>query len=78
MVVSGAPEKEQNHAEKVCDMALDMIEAITDLKDPSTGTIVQIIKRQQICIHMVYFRQGRICGYESVFTLVLWWRVSSG
>lgn len=37
MVVSGAPEKEQNHAEKVCDMALDMIEAITDLKDPSTG-----------------------------------------
>nr|CAD7396488.1 unnamed protein product [Timema cristinae] len=36
MVVSGAPEKEQNHAEKVCDMALDMVEAITDLKDPST------------------------------------------
>nr|CAD7576366.1 unnamed protein product [Timema californicum] len=38
MVVSGAPEKEQSHAEKVCDMALDMVEAITDLKDPSTGT----------------------------------------
>lgn len=37
MVVSGAPEKEINHAEKVCDMALDMIQAITDLKDPSTG-----------------------------------------
>ncbi|XP_058823747.1 soluble guanylate cyclase 88E [Topomyia yanbarensis] len=42
MVVSGAPEKEQNHAEKVCDMALDMIEAITDLKDPSTGTHLRI------------------------------------
>ena len=39
MVVSGAPEKEINHAEKVCDMALDMVEAITDLKDPSTGNI---------------------------------------
>lgn len=38
MVVSGAPEKEDNHAEKVCDMALDMVDAITDLKDPSTGT----------------------------------------
>lgn len=37
MVVSGAPEKEGNHAERVCDMALDMVEAIKDLKDPSTG-----------------------------------------
>ncbi|XP_049288276.1 soluble guanylate cyclase 88E isoform X1 [Anopheles funestus] len=42
MVVSGAPAKEQNHAEKVCDMALDMIEAITDLKDPSTGSHLRI------------------------------------
>lgn len=31
-----------NHAEKVCDMALDMIEAITDLKDPSTGQHLKI------------------------------------
>ena len=37
MVVSGAPEKEDNHAEKVCDMALDMLDAIKGLKDPSTG-----------------------------------------
>nr|CAD7409784.1 unnamed protein product [Timema poppensis] len=42
MVVSGAPEKEQSHAEKVCDMALDMVEAITDLKDPSTGSHLKI------------------------------------
>jgi Adenylate and Guanylate cyclase catalytic domain len=41
-VVSGAPLKEQSHAEKVCDMALDMIEAITDLKDPSTGQHLKI------------------------------------
>jgi class 3 adenylate cyclase len=41
-VVSGAPEKELNHAEKVCDMALDMIEAITDLKDPSTSQHLKI------------------------------------
>lgn len=40
--MSGAPEKDQNHAEKVCDMALDMIEAITDLKDPSTGQHLKI------------------------------------
>ncbi|XP_055377567.1 soluble guanylate cyclase 88E [Condylostylus longicornis] len=42
MVVSGAPEKDTNHAEKVCDMALDMIDAIQDLKDPSTGQHLRI------------------------------------
>nr|XP_022900922.1 soluble guanylate cyclase 88E [Onthophagus taurus] len=42
MVVSGAPEKEVNHAEKVCNMALDMVNAITDLKDPSTGQHLRI------------------------------------
>lgn len=40
MVVSGAPMSEDNHAEKVCDMALDMVDAITDLKDPSTGKCI--------------------------------------
>ncbi|KAK9875559.1 hypothetical protein WA026_009365 [Henosepilachna vigintioctopunctata] len=42
MVVSGAPEKNGNHAERVCDMALDMVDAITDLKDPSTGIHLKI------------------------------------
>ncbi|XP_067636495.1 soluble guanylate cyclase 88E [Eurosta solidaginis] len=42
MVVSGAPEKSVNHADKVCDMALDMVDAITDLKDPSTGQHLRI------------------------------------
>lgn len=42
MVVSGAPEKDPDHAEKVCDMALDMVDAITDLKDPSTGQHLRI------------------------------------
>jgi len=39
MVVGGAPEKNKKHAELVCNMALDMVDAITDLKDPSTGQI---------------------------------------
>ncbi|XP_046431415.1 soluble guanylate cyclase 88E isoform X1 [Neodiprion fabricii] len=42
MVVSGAPDKEHDHADRVCDMALDMVEAITDLKDPSTEQHLQI------------------------------------
>lgn len=37
MVVSGAPVKENDHADRVCDMALDMVDAITNLKDRSTG-----------------------------------------
>ena len=53
MVVSGAPEKEQNHAEKVCDMALDMIEAITDLKDPSTGWY-HLSRRFSIVLYLSY------------------------
>ncbi|KAH8385078.1 hypothetical protein KR200_003025 [Drosophila serrata] len=42
MVVAGAPDKDANHAERVCDMALDMVDAITDLKDPSTGQHLRI------------------------------------
>jgi guanylate cyclase, other len=42
MVVAGAPERNNRHAELVCNMALDMVDAITDLKDPSTG--IRIIK----------------------------------
>lgn len=61
MVVSGAPEKEDNHAEKVCDMALDMVDAITDLKDPSTGKrpyktycscLIQLILAKIICLQI--------------------------
>ncbi|KAF0289888.1 Soluble guanylate cyclase 88E [Amphibalanus amphitrite] len=42
MVVAGAPEKRANHAESICDMALDMVEGITGLTDPSTGNHIQI------------------------------------
>uniref|UniRef100_A0ABD2WMC2 guanylate cyclase n=1 Tax=Trichogramma kaykai TaxID=54128 RepID=A0ABD2WMC2_9HYME len=42
MVVSGAPVKQNDHADRVCDMALDMLEAITDLTDRSTGQHLQI------------------------------------
>ncbi|XP_043270278.1 soluble guanylate cyclase 88E isoform X2 [Venturia canescens] len=42
MVVSGAPIKKTDHADRVCDMALDMVEAITNLKDRSTGDHLQI------------------------------------
>ena len=37
MVVGGAPVKDDQHAIRICDMALDMLDAIQDLTDPSTG-----------------------------------------
>nr|XP_045606017.1 soluble guanylate cyclase 88E-like [Procambarus clarkii] len=42
MVVAGAPERQTNHGEMVCNMALDMVEAITELTDPSTGNHLRI------------------------------------
>uniref|UniRef100_A0A6A7FMP9 guanylate cyclase n=3 Tax=Hirondellea gigas TaxID=1518452 RepID=A0A6A7FMP9_9CRUS len=42
MVVGGAPERQSEHGKLICDMALDMVEAITDLKDPSTGDHLRI------------------------------------
>ncbi|XP_047473714.1 soluble guanylate cyclase 88E-like [Penaeus chinensis] len=42
MVVAGAPERQANHGEMVCSMALDMVEAITKLTDPSTKNHLRI------------------------------------
>ncbi|GFW51878.1 soluble guanylate cyclase 88E [Trichonephila clavipes] len=42
MVVSGAPENEERHPDKICQMALDMVVVIGDLKDPSTGDSLKI------------------------------------
>ncbi|CAM1324864.1 Uncharacterised protein g8817 [Pycnogonum litorale] len=42
MVVSGAPEANEKHAEDICFMALDMVVLIQDLKDPSTDESLNI------------------------------------
>lgn len=42
MVVSGAPEVCDDHASRILDMALDMIDSIVDLTDPSTGGSMKI------------------------------------
>lgn len=35
MVVSGAPIPSSNHAERICDMAMDIIDASEAIEDPS-------------------------------------------
>jgi len=68
MVVAGAPDKDANHAERVCDMALDMVEAITDLKDPSTGQHLRIRKsssshfHQDLTPHLIHTYVYPRCG----------------
>jgi len=42
MVVSGAPEKTKYHALHICDMAIDMLEAMGTLRDPSTDGNMKI------------------------------------
>lgn len=42
MVVSGAPDKTRYHALHICDMALDMLDAMGELRDPSTDGHMKI------------------------------------
>ncbi|XP_076450036.1 soluble guanylate cyclase gcy-31-like [Babylonia areolata] len=42
MAVAGAPTVTTDHAESMCDMALDMLAAMPDLKDPSSNDSMKI------------------------------------
>ena len=42
LIVAGCPVKATNHALKICDMAFDMMDGISMLKDPGTGKEVEM------------------------------------
>ena len=52
MVVSGAPDRTKYHAIHICDMALDMVDAMTGLRDPSSKGNMKIRVGKIYCIIM--------------------------
>merc|ERR1719189_3163708 len=42
LIVAGCPVKTANHAIKICDMAFDMMDGISMLKDPSNGEAIHM------------------------------------
>merc|ERR1711962_10763 len=42
LIVAGCPIKASNHAVKICDMAFDMMDGISMLKDPATGEAIHM------------------------------------
>jgi len=42
LIVAGCPNKAANHAIKICDMAFDMMDGISMLKDPSNGEAIHM------------------------------------
>lgn len=61
MVVAGAPEVCNDHSARILDMALDMVDALADLRDPSTGGSMKI----RIGMITLYTKITSTCNYLS-------------
>lgn len=53
MVVNGIPVRKEQHAEPVAAMALDIVQSMDDLKDPSTGEPLTITIGKATFVHSV-------------------------
>ena len=42
LIVAGCPTKITNHAQRICDMALDLMDAVAMIKNPATGNAVEM------------------------------------
>lgn len=53
MVVNGIPVRKEQHTEPVAAMALDIVQSMDDLKDPSTGGPLTITIGEATFVHSV-------------------------
>ena len=60
MVVSGAPDRTKYHALHICDMALDMVQAMTGLRDPSSKGNMKIRVGELFIIVYIHLHRVRL------------------
>ena len=59
MVVNGVPIRKDRHVEPVAAMALDILESVKELKDPTSGTPLTVTIGKRVFIQ-VYHAQGLV------------------
>ena len=63
MVVNGVPIRKDRHVEPVAAMALDILESVKELKDPTSGTPLTVTIGKRAFIQ-VYHTQGLVLGSQ--------------
>ena len=65
MVVNGVPVRKDRHVEPVAAMALDILESVKELKDPTSGTPLTVTIGKCVFIQ-VYHTQGLMTRNQRV------------
>ena len=65
MVVNGVPVRKDRHVEPVAAMALDILESIKELKDPTSGTPLTVTIGKWV-FKFPYAIQGLVSGNQQI------------
>lgn len=67
MVVNGIPERKEQHAEPVAAMALDIVQSMDDLRDPSTGGPLTVTIGKAMFVHSLSRIKTRHFGILCIY-----------